>query len=253
MIGHAYAPGGRAGQVDVTLSVGSLKHTVRVFGDRFWQKGLLSPAISSPQSFEKMPLRYEYAFGGRDLSHEDESKQEQEARNPVGLGFRARRSKRSLYDCKLPNLEDPAHLMKTAHDRPDPTGFGVMGRYWQPRVTYAGTTDDTWMKTRCPLIPADFDDRYYNGAHPKLTYKGFLNGDEKVTVLNASPEGRLGFNLPDQKPRVHVVTVREKTPLELKLDTLVIEPDEDKAVLVWRGSTDVHNRLHQIMQITIET
>lgn len=251
MLGEAYAPGGRATQVDVSLSVGSLRHTVRVFGDRFWQKGLMGPRISPPQPFEKIPLRYENAFGGRDLSHEDASKHEQEARNPVGRGFRARHSKRSLYETRLPNLEDPAALIQNAEDRPDPTGFGVIGRYWQPRATFAGTADDTWMKTRCPLVPEDFDARYYNGAHPKLTYDGFLQGHETVTVLNASTEGRFLLTLPGRTPRAHLVTTREKTPLALELDTLIIAPDEARAVILWRGMADVHNRLHQIMQVTV--
>jgi hypothetical protein len=252
LIGDAYAPGGRATQVDVVLAVGSLRHTVRVFGDRFWQKGLLAPKISPPLPFEKIPLRYEFAFGGRDLSHEDEARHEQEPRNPVGLGFRARRSKRELYDTRLPNLEDPSVLIEKAEDRPAPSGFGVLGRYWQPRATYAGTADEAWMKTRCPLVPEDFDERYYNGAHPKLVYQGFLGGGETVTVLNASEEGRCRFALPARVPQACLVTAREKQPVELKMDTLIVEPAEGKAIVVWRGLADLHNRLHQIMQVKVE-
>ena len=39
--GHAYAPGGRAGAVDVLMKVGPVSKAIRVYGDRYWRPGLL--------------------------------------------------------------------------------------------------------------------------------------------------------------------------------------------------------------------
>ncbi|MDH3214218.1 MAG: DUF2169 domain-containing protein, partial [Myxococcales bacterium] len=88
LVGHAYAPGGRATQeVDVTLDAGPLSQTVRVFGDRRWSRMLGVAMKSQPEPFERMPLVYERAFGGADFSHRKASKHRCEERNPVGTGF----------------------------------------------------------------------------------------------------------------------------------------------------------------------
>jgi hypothetical protein len=245
--GHAYAPGRRGAQVDVSFGVGRTKQVVRVFGNRKWKKG-----VGSPELFDRIPLKYEYAYGGVDASHPDQRFHEREARNPVGRGFIAKQSGREVGDVLLPNIEDPRSLIKTSEDRPQPAGFGWIGRYWKPRVDYAGTADAKWIETRAPLLPEDFNDRYFNGAPPGLIINGFLRGNEPVEVVNASPTGALRFSLPGDFPRVRVVTMTEKTSLDMKFDTLIVEPDEGRVVMVWRGSRDVHNKLYEGMRIEVD-
>src|SRR5690349_847154 len=79
--GTAYAPGQRPTQtVDVTLSLGPIRKTLRVVGDRSYKQGQSTP--SAPLPFVTMPLSWERAFGGVDP--EDGSAY---AFNPVGTGF----------------------------------------------------------------------------------------------------------------------------------------------------------------------
>jgi hypothetical protein len=251
LLGHAHAARGRVNQLDVSLSVGALKHTIRVFGHRHWEQGFLSEKISAAQPFEMLPLRYEYAFGGKDLTPAQASRHEHEARNPVGVGFRARKSRRAIEGDPLPNLEDPAALIKNPDDRPAPAGFGFFGRHWQPRLAYAGTMDQNWADQRLPLPPQDFDERYFNGAHPSLVYRGFLRGDEPVRVANAAPSGLLRFSLPGECPGVRVLASTGETVPAMRLDTLVIEPDDGRVIVVWRGSMDVHGSLHKVRRISV--
>jgi hypothetical protein len=237
LIGNAYAPGSKGYQVDVSFAVARTRQVVRVFGNRRWKRGVVSPALSSPELFYKVPLTYEFAFGGTDMTHPDPVCHEREERNPVGRGFMARRSGRNVEDVVPPSIEDPRNLIESMEDRPAPAGFGWIGRHWKPRVNYAGTCDAKWMETRSPLLPEDFDERYYSGAHPMLVTKGFLKGTEPVEVINATPSGTLTFT--------------SKTPLEVKLDTLVVEPDQGRAVTLWRGSMDLHNKLYDTMRIEV--
>src|ERR1700682_5907398 len=89
--GSAYAPGGRQAQrTAVSLSVGPIRKTVGVIGDRVWESGLLGAKSSPPLPFEKMPLVWERAFGGVDRV--DRGTIDADERNPVGTGFRARGS-----------------------------------------------------------------------------------------------------------------------------------------------------------------
>ena len=45
-----------------------------------------------------------------------------------------------------------------------PMGFGRPRADWTPRLTYAGTYDQTWIDDVFPFLPADFDVRYYQAA-----------------------------------------------------------------------------------------
>ena len=50
--GHAHAPPGRAvPQLDVQLKVGEIDKTLRVFGDRVWQRGLTGLSPGHPERF----------------------------------------------------------------------------------------------------------------------------------------------------------------------------------------------------------
>jgi hypothetical protein len=253
MVGHAHPPGGYAKQIDVMLSVGPYRKTCRVFSDREWKKALGMAIASDPAPFDKIPLVYERAFGGKDQSAPEDDKHEAESRNPIGCGFTAKKSRLRPEEVTLPNIEDPNELIERMRDRPPPAGFGFIGRQWQPRVAFAGTYDQAWMDTRSPLLPEDFDERYYNGAHPDLVTKEHLKGGEAVEIVNASPQGTLKFTLPTFKPRIALVSaLLEREFLEPRFDTLILEPDEKRVVLVWRASKNIRDGMNPVKIIEVE-
>ncbi len=250
LIGHAHAPGGRPlAQLDVSLRVGPIGKTVRVFGDRHWVTPGRSDQIIGPRPFATMPLTYERAFGGADLTPTDPRRHEREARNPVGTGLAVRDTRRTD-PLALPNLEDPKHLIRGPGDRPPPAAFGFVSPDWQWRARYAGTYDDRWEKARMPLLPEDFDRRFFNAAHPELIAPGYLRGGEAVSVINASPRGALAFALPSEQPEL-IVMMKDQTrhALAMALDTVTIDTDAHRVELVWRASQPIFKRLHQLLWI----
>jgi hypothetical protein len=143
--GHAYAPPGKpARQVDVTLKIAAISKTLRVFGNRYWKQGALGVAMTEPEPFEKMPLVYERAFGGKDLASPDPTKQSWERSNPVGCGFALEAG--HLADQRAPNVELPTSLISSWRQRPAPAGFGPIGAHWTPRCKWGGTYDAKWEK-----------------------------------------------------------------------------------------------------------
>ena len=74
--GTAHAQRGKAVRtVDVNLQIAEINKTIRVFGDRVWEKSPLGGyRPSKPKPFKSMPLLYERAFGGADTSHKDKKK-----------------------------------------------------------------------------------------------------------------------------------------------------------------------------------
>jgi hypothetical protein len=248
LIGHAHAPRAGVTCLDVSLAVGPARSVVRVFGNRVWTTILGRWTASVPEPFEAMPLVYERAFGGWDRSSPDPARHDYEPRNPVGVGFIAKKQGTVREGAPLPNLENPADLIGSPADRPAPAGFGFIGPHWQPRAAYGGTYDARWQEQRMPLLPDDFNRRFYNSASPALALNGFLSGGEPVEVVNASPRGTLRFWLPAFRL---VGTVRMKDgathQIGMALDTVILNTDEDRLHLIWRGSLAIHKRVHDIM------
>lgn len=252
LIGHAHAPKVGATETMVLLQVGLLKKTVRVVGDRYWVKTLGSVSKTRPQPFEKIPLIYERAFGGWDRSHDDPAQHTFEARNPVGTGFRTKKGKFEE-GIRLPNLEDPKHPLKSYGDAPPPAGFGFISPNWQPRASFAGTYDEKWMKERMPLLPTDFDRRFFNAASPGLIASGYLKGNEPVLIENATPNGRVTFNLPGVPPPKAHVELRGGVHHDLttNLDTVIINTDENLVFLIWRTQLIVKRGPHDVVAIQV--
>ncbi|HSP79026.1 MAG TPA: DUF2169 domain-containing protein, partial [Myxococcaceae bacterium] len=111
LVGHAHATERDTTSLLVTLRVGELRKSVRVVGERVWFKSLGTISMTRPRPFERIPLRYERAFGGWDRGHPEPSRHTFEPRNPVGVGFRAD-SRRFEEGLRLPNLEAPEHPLE---------------------------------------------------------------------------------------------------------------------------------------------
>ncbi len=236
LVGNAYPPSGRALEMDVALSVGALRKVVHVVGERRWFRSVGSWQISTPVPFEQMPLVFERAFGGADRSNPDPSKHEIELRNPVGRGFAGAGTKDRLDEILLPNLEDPRDRVTKWNSRPPPAAFGFVAPHWMPRRRLAGTYDERWRKERFPLVPLDFDPAFHNAATPGLVSVPRLRGGEPVSVVGASRAGALAFLLPAPELIVTArIAGREESCAPL-LDTVLVEPDEERIVLTWRGS-----------------
>jgi hypothetical protein len=250
MVGHAYAPDGRPARVvDVTLAVGPVAKTVRVFGDRVWRRGLFGLRRSRPAPFTRMPLVYERAFGGTSRAPRDSVRPTWEPRNPVGVGIHRRR--RDARRSALANIEDPRHLVRRWRDRPAPQGFGPIDSSWQPRAMHAGTHDDAWRERRAPLLPEDFDNRFFQSAHPDLVAHGYLAGDERVRVVNAVPEGEWDVALPAIAIGVAVAANRTDTGYIANLDTVLVRPDDAIINLTWRSMIPVRGSLVGIDRVRV--
>ena len=252
LIGHAFS-GGRS-SVDVTLRVGALRQTARVTGDRYWVKTFTGIEATSPEPFDTMPLTFERAFGGWDRSLPDPCCHGFEQRNPVGAGFRLRNG---LFEdgTRLPNIEHPAHPLREYGETPPPIGFGFTAPHWQPRATFAGSYDEAWQRDRMPLLPSDFDRRFFNAAAPGLIAPGYLEGNEAVSIENASPRGTISFSLPAVRPpecRFRLIGNRD-VRVETNLDTVIINADDALLTLLWRGYLAVQNGPHDAQSIQIQS
>jgi hypothetical protein len=234
----------------VGLQLGQAKKVIRVVGDRHWDVGLAGMKPSSPSSFVTMPLVYERAFGGSDSSHPNPAKHGADLRNPIGVGYRKNSEPRAILGTALPNLEDPNNPIRAWSDAPTPVGFGVVGRGWQPRISHAGTYDERWLSERFPFLPTDFDDRYFLSA-PTDQQAPFLKGGELIRCANVGPERILTFSLPTvDLPITFRFRDRDVTSVPT-LDTVIIEPDQRRVIVIWRSSVPLGRKMNALREITV--
>ena len=247
VIGEAHAPRGcPTDSCPVSVQVGSMRKTLIVSGDRIWRGGTVSPRISPPEPFLKLPLVYERAFGGK---HETRAGNwVYEPRNPVGTGFRGKRSASEMLEMRLPNLEDPAERITSITDSPAPVGFGYTASSWDPRRTFAGTYDQAWQTHRAPYLPLDFKPAFFEAASPGLHSPRPLTGGEPVELVNLSPSGAARFRLPrcELRAAVRVASSEEHPPL--LLDRVLIEPGASRLCMLWRGAVPCDKRVLKVRE-----
>jgi hypothetical protein len=263
--------------IDKSLSVSgehSFQKKLALWGTNPWRLTRVKDATN-------LPLRYAYASGGQCRIGQGDASggpvaHEASEENPCGRGF----ARRWYLDAKRVR-EMPAPRIHTAAvpltaqqfwraakgaALPAPVGLGVVGRGWLPRRALAGTFEDkaSWGKDEVPRLPMDFDFAYYNCA-PRDQQCPYLSGQEQFVLVNlCSPDHPsstvdakgnvvLHFTLPLQALFLLAADSSNKLLTErMVIDTVTIEPDENRVDLVWRAllPTDADLRVARLMQVS---
>ena len=237
--GHAWAPNGKpVSQMGVLLKVGPLEKALLVKGDRIFGK-----ILSSPVPFSRMPLTYENTFGGMDDSKTYDGVPHTFTGNPLGTGFAVK--KKNLKGKKRPNIEYPNNVKNR------PACFGPLPVSWMPRAGYGGTYDEKWLTEKAPLLPNDFDDRYFHCAPLDQQVPGCLKGGEPVEIYGMSSLGPLKFKLPVPDLTFKTVLGRKVHEHKAKLHTVIFEPDIPAFSMVWHTALNCHNQDHMLEKTII--
>jgi uncharacterized protein YjbI with pentapeptide repeats len=207
--GHAYAPPGvmvpaSSVRLGVFRDVSLVEKTIHVYGDR-------RSVREGPRPFQRMPLRYELAYGGPGTD------------NPAGV---------SAASGGTPNLVAP-------DDAQRPAAFAAIGRTWPSRARHAKQI--AGLDAPIYDLADDFDFSYFQAAPPDQQIDA-LGGDEWLLLDGMHPSApRLSAQLPGARAEALVwaetgpsAGMRWSPPLAL--DTVVVDGDKHRVDLVWRGS-----------------
>jgi hypothetical protein len=115
----------------------------------------------------------------------------------------------------------------------------------------AGTYDEKWEKERLPLLPVDFNERYYQCAPEDQQVLGYSKGGEPVELHHLSPGGLLCFTLPRVWLSFSTNFGGEIVKHHAKLHTLILEPDFPRMILVWHTYMPCHNKEHKLERTRI--
>jgi uncharacterized protein YjbI with pentapeptide repeats len=235
LVGRCIPPGGRpAPRCTVAFQVGDLRHTLQVSGDRCWAVRGDRWVPTDPKPFAEMSLRYERAFGGEGFGP-----------NPAGKGLVDVLAANGRMVRPLPNIEVPESLVTSPDDRPPPAGFGPLDPGWEPRREKLGAYGGDYLRKRWPWFAEDMDRGQFNAAPPSMQLQGYLRGDEGLLFENLHPAHPV-FQSALPGLRVRCFTNKQDpnsggkfTEIDMRLDTLWVDMEAERLVLVWRGWTPV--------------
>lgn len=224
----------------VGLRVGDWTYEQIVFGDRFWQKKMVSYRASDPEPFTQMPLTLEQAFGG---VAELESGGIPNLDNPQGKGFLMKDL--DPEGKPLPNIERPEQLIRNPFDEPAPT---CMGPYpLSGRLRYLPLMDKNGA-----LRPFHGKDShlYYGQAHPDLMMERLEPGTE-ITVRGMDPLDDLHWTIP--KPDLECILVIDdrETPMTVTLDGICIFSHEASVGIKYRAAATFNLESRQERSIRV--
>jgi uncharacterized protein YjbI with pentapeptide repeats len=228
--GSAHAPEGQNATVlRATFGVGAWTKTVAVIGDRVWNPGAFSAPTTEPQPFTSMPLTWEHAFGGPRYRF-----------NPCGRGMDPVPGPDGRPMRPAPNLEYLEDLMMSPSDKPDPACFAPVAVTWPQRISKAGTYSKKYREESWPWFPPDFDWSLFNSAPSDQQLPHYLRGDETIVLENLHPvHRRYETTLPGMAIRWFMRQEFEDKKyfeeIPMNLDTLFVDADEGRVVLIWRG------------------
>lgn len=242
LLAHAVAPASQTKCMLVEFAVGGVRQSALVSGER---RLLSSRKVGTPAPFDRVALRYEHAFGGADLRSDDRARQRVDSRNPIGRGM-AFPGEVPDPEWLMPQVEDPTAPLTEYGQVVPVAGFGFIASHWQPRAGYSGTYDAGWLATRMPLLPRDFDRRYFNAAPPALVCAQSPAGGERVDVVGTTSQGRIGFSLPELGTPLFHAAIRRgpRQTQKMRLDTIVVDTDAMRLTLLWRAQLLLRDGVH---------
>jgi hypothetical protein len=222
----------------VSLSVGDVRRSLAVFGDRIWEYGLNGLHPCRPRPFVTMPLTYARAFGG---VAPDGSGVFFE--NPEGRGFATRMD--DAIGMPLPNVEEPGQLITRWDDRPPPAGMAPLPRTCKWRGERGIVVD---VERETGKLTADA----FSFASPSLALSGYPAG-ERVSLTGCTPDGPWRFSLPSLDLALRITLGDFRHQLPFVPDTLYLQPSADAVVVAARCTFiyQVVPHRHRAMRVTV--
>jgi hypothetical protein len=231
----AHAPLGKPVTVlPVQMRVGEVFKGLMVSGERAYVERLRGGVtVSPPLPFTECPIEYEWAWGGTDVRDSDPARHAMAARNPVGKGFAV--DAQTLLNTTAHRIDYPG----ASQSEPRPAGFGAIGQDWSPRRELAGSFDDLWTRTRRPLLPVDYDERFVLCSPEDQRPAKHLRGGEPVELVNLTRGGLVRFTLPRVYPTFATFFGPRRVEHRARLGTVILEPDAMRLQLVFQTALPV--------------
>ncbi|WP_374395688.1 DUF2169 domain-containing protein [Tabrizicola sp.] len=198
-LGASFAPADKAREWDCRLEIGPVDKRLHVTGPRHWQPVIRpsrwplrrkhaeivgwSAGEAAPAG--SVPMDWRLAAGGRGGCADTDTDADAgpDPDNPIGCGRIGPRQSRQNLPVPAPQISAGPDMTPAA----SPAGLGPIPPFWRPRHRHAGTYDEAWLAGRHPLLPEDFDPRFWQCAPEDQIVRPWLKGDESYRLTNLHP------------------------------------------------------------------
>ena len=244
MSGHAYGWG--LEEATAGFRLGSLEKALRVHGARSVAPVMHRYAVGHAHPFDKVSVGYENAYGGKWLGPHGQLLPY--PMNAVGKGAYCPDAGTQAPHLELPNLPYPGPNLAEL----EPAALGFIPAGWQQRARFAGTFDADWMENRRPLLPKNFDPRFYNTVAQDQVLRGGLQGGEELTLLGLHAQAKvIRLRIPHYCCTAEFVVRASKQCIPMVADTLLVLPDEGKLAVTFRASLPLNVDIRYLRSVTV--
>lgn len=254
-LGDTFAPGDPAASWLFGIRIGALSKRLRAHGPRDWRpvvrdkwagfnakepkRAVVDWQLQPAQAAERVTVSWINAFGGQIPGSADETAgtaADVERFNPLGRGIVNLTAQPDAEPQPAPALTAPNEMALDWRERYRPQGLGPISPWWRQRQQYTGTYDDEWLEKRHPLLPLDFDARFWQCADPDLIAVPWLEGNEEYELENLHPDMPLARGrLPGVKLGVRCEREDRDEWYVLNLDGVHFDwREDDRVLLTWR-------------------
>jgi len=198
--------------MQVAVSCGKINHRTTVFGDRVWEKGPGGFRPTPPKPFTSMPLTNNRTFGGSAKLQDSEVVH---AVNPEGRGFLLEENR--VEGTRLPNIEDPDHLITQWTDTPRPACWFKPAGFLQAKSAREISPE---------TLPLTMMQSLFNQSVPELSAAPEKLG-KTLRLVGFSKDGDILFPIPEIRGPivdVRVGTIKDEFPTILS--TVIVLPGE---------------------------
>lgn len=254
-LGNAWSPSTEPQKSwHASIRVGDVSKEIEACGQRFWKpvlqekwagfsakeprRAIRDWVLTDPEPARQVAVRWTNAFGGTipgTGDTETDTPADVDRRNPLGCGIVNIDIPADTPHVRAPQITSPGERLDWK-EAPEPQGLGLVSPWWRSRQQYTGTYDDAWVAERHPLLPRDFDKRFWQAAHPDLIATPHLKGDEDYELVNLSSEHPVAKgSLPGLTLGVHCSREDRDEWHVLKLDGVQFDWRNDgRVLLTWR-------------------
>jgi hypothetical protein len=195
-------------------------------------------------------------------------------RNTCGKGYLVENNAMAFENLELPNIEDPLTPLSPSNlivgkpenwiYQPLPRSTTWVNPSWFPRIAYFGVLPPFDSSAKLKMLPEylqklvepdilenkliaeKLNIRASNGASLGLQFP-YLNGNESIRLVNIHPKKQdFMLQLPNDRPKIWIDGRNGKLIATVPvIHTIVIEPDENRLSIVWRGSGPAIRPYHE--------
>jgi len=248
--GYGYRPSvlERDASFDVTATIGDWEKTLTVLPAMRWSDRLRPEGVDTDA--DAVFLGFRNAYGGID-TETDAARHREHAENPIGTGFWA--SADAARGKPLPRIVVPGAAAEKWDSPLMPVSFTCVPKERPRRARHSGTYDEAWMRRKSPLLPDDFDERYWQFADQDQSLEAEPSAGARITLTNMMPhnaDSKAGV-FTTELPRLNFeLLTRFKNKwqeTDMALQTIHLLPEQGLVTLSYCGSLPIRAAANDVL------